>query len=408
MAAPTFVQAGTGQAVLTIGVTVDIPTAGTVAGDILILQAGKSGTGAQPTLTSITNIESLSGTDNSMTVITASEQPTGGASDGEHNLWIGRIIATNTATSLVFNTPAADNYVRLYQFTGVNAGTTLNDVVENDTADFSNGTPLTQAQINDTAVVTNGADRLACQFVSVIDDNAVGPFTGMSGGTWAEAVAEYASSAGNPDGCIQLQTATIAAAGTIDGGSYTMAASDHWGVIGLALIPPSGTTTNQALTATVTTSASMVRSTGKIVSATVTTTASIVRQIAKTVSATVTTTASIVKSVGKPISATVTTTATLTAFRQFLVALTATVTTSASIVKSVGKNLSATVTTTATVVRQIAKTLTATVTTTASVTKSVAKTLSATVTTTASLVADFIPGGAAAVAKLRTLLGQGR
>ena len=81
-----------------------------------------------------------------------------------------------------------------------------------------------------------GADRLALQFVGVDDDNPLGPFTGMSGGTWAEAVAEFASATGT-DGAIQLQTATIASAGTIDGGSFTMAAADNWGVIGFALMP---------------------------------------------------------------------------------------------------------------------------------------------------------------------------
>lgn len=69
--------------------------------------------------------------------------------------------------------------------------------------------------------------------------------------------------------------------------------------------------------------------------------------------------------------------------------------------------LTATVTTTATITRSVGKIVTATVTTTASITKSVTKTLIATVTTTASIATTFIPQGAAAVAKLRTLLGLG-
>jgi hypothetical protein len=58
----------------------------------------------------------------------------------------------------------------------------------------------------------------------------------MSGGTWVEAVAEYATATGT-DGCIQLQTADMASAGTINGGTYTMLASDGWGVIGFAIRP---------------------------------------------------------------------------------------------------------------------------------------------------------------------------
>lgn len=240
MAAPTFVQAGTGVTGTTGTVAVDIPQAGTVAGDLLILQSGKSGTGAKPALSSFANIESLSGTANAMTELSAGEEGVGaGGTVGEHNLWFGRIIATNTVTSVTVSIPAADQVIRLYQFTGVNAGTALSDVIENDTADYSNGTPLTQAAINDTAVVTNDVDRFACNFVFVVDDNVVGAFTGESGGDWA-LTASYTSSAGNPDGGIHLENATIASAGTIDGGSYTMAASDAWGVIGFALIPAVG------------------------------------------------------------------------------------------------------------------------------------------------------------------------
>src|SRR3990172_3745977 len=387
MAAPTFVQAGTAVAVTGASATVDIPTARTVAGDIIIRQGGKCGTGAVPTLTSVTNIEDLDGS--ATPTLLANEQAVGGTGQGEHNIWIGRIIATNTATSIVYNGPAADILIRLYQFTGAHAGTTLGDVVENDAADFSNGTPLTQAQINDTGVVTNGADRLALQFVFVIDDNAVDSFAGETGGDWVWAVAEATTTTTNPDSCLQLQTATIASAGTIDGGSYTMAASDSWGVIGFALIPAAGgTTTNQALTATVATTATMVRSTGKLVSACVATSASMVRSVGKIVSASAATTATLVRQIGKTLTASVGTTATLEALRVFIVNLTATVGTTASMVRQVGKTLTAsTVATSASITKQVSKTLSASVATVASLTaiKVFIVLLTATVGTTASM-----------------------
>jgi hypothetical protein len=94
----------------------------------------------------------------------------------------------------------------------------------------------TSATINDAAVATLGPDRLALNFVGINDDNAVAAFTGMIGGTWAEATAEYAD-AGGTDACIQLQTAAMAAAGVIDGGSTSnVDATDGWGSIGFALI----------------------------------------------------------------------------------------------------------------------------------------------------------------------------
>jgi hypothetical protein len=72
--------------------------------------------------------------------------------------------------------------------------------------------------------------------VWVDDDNAVASFTGETGGDWTEAVAEFTTQTGS-DGCLQLQTATIASAGTISGGDTTMAASDGWATFGFALLP---------------------------------------------------------------------------------------------------------------------------------------------------------------------------
>ena len=153
-----------------------------------------------------------------------------------------------------------------------------------------------------------------------------------------------------------------------------------------ALLGVGGIQTSQALTATITSTATIVRSIGKILSSTVTSTATIVKSAGKIISATVTTTASIVKSVGKPLTATVTTTASLVALKAFSQALTATVTSTATIIRSVGKIVSATGTTTASIVKSAGKILSATATTTTSIRRSVGKPLIATATSTASIV----------------------
>ena len=89
----------------------------------------------------------------------------------------------------------------------------------------------------DTGVTTLGADRLALQFVAVDDDNPMDAVhRRCTGGTWAEAVAEFASATGT-DGCIQLQTATSARPEPINGGTSRWPPSTTGDVIGLALSP---------------------------------------------------------------------------------------------------------------------------------------------------------------------------
>ena len=160
------------------------------------------------------------------------------------HLYIGRMTTENLgADPAVSGYASQDIYCRMYFFADVNAGTTLADVIEQNGTTTPATTSGTSNTIADAGVITTGADRLALNLVDVNDDNAVGAFTGMTGGTWAEAVAEYATASGT-DGCIQLQTAAMATAGTIDGGTYTMAASDGWGSVGFALI---GTTPGVAV-----------------------------------------------------------------------------------------------------------------------------------------------------------------
>jgi hypothetical protein len=100
-------------------------------------------------------------------------------------------------------------------------------------ANFGSGTGR---YISAQSVTTTNVNRLAVSFVFVNDDNPVGSFINETGGNWTEAVSEFRTNAGS-DGCVQLQTAAMATAGTISGGSYTMTASDPWGVRAFALIP---------------------------------------------------------------------------------------------------------------------------------------------------------------------------
>jgi len=153
------------------------------------------------------------------------------------------------------------------------------------------------------------------------------------------------------------------------------------------LFPVAAASTPQALTATVTMTATIQNQVGKIISATATSTATMVRQVSKLVSATSTSTAAIVKSVGKTLSATATSTASITAIKVILLAMTATVTTTATMVRSVGKLISATATSTATIVKSVGKTLSATATSTATIgaIKATLLTMTATVTSTATM-----------------------
>lgn len=184
-------------------------------------------------ISSATNIEDLAGTDNQWTAV--AEVNVGSTPIvGRHHMWIGRSLSTSAPTVSGANSTSEDLFWRFYEFQNVSTGTTLATVIENDTQQYSFAVG-SSATINDRAVVTNGPDRLALQLVSVADPNAVDAFTGMTGGTWSEAVAEFTSTTGT-DATIQLQTAAMASAGTIDGGSYTMGASAGWGIIGTALI----------------------------------------------------------------------------------------------------------------------------------------------------------------------------
>lgn len=80
-------------------------------------------------------------------------------------------------------------------------------------------------------LTTSGDDRLGVALVYYRDVQATTSFTTESGGDWTEA---YAYS---PAGVLQIQTAQVASATTITGGSLTYGAYTHWITRSFALQP---------------------------------------------------------------------------------------------------------------------------------------------------------------------------
>jgi hypothetical protein len=154
-----------------------------------------------------------------------------------HYLWMGRIYAADTFHG--GNSTSEDLYFRVYTFTNVKTvalgGVSLATVIENASAGGTATATGDSATASDAGVTTLGSDRLALNFVSVNDDNAISAFTGETGGNWVLATAAYADSGGT-DGAIALQSATLTTAGTIDGGTGSIVDIDAWGTVGFALI----------------------------------------------------------------------------------------------------------------------------------------------------------------------------
>lgn len=220
MSAPFFVQASTGATDATGAFTFTGTAVGTV-GDIVILHIVVDGTGAISWGTlSATNINALDGTANTWTLIGTFN--IGSATNAQHRLYIGRRTSASSAPTFTTtaNTSGDDVYGRMYDFGGVSAGTTLATVIENSSAGGTASEVGTSATIADAGVTTLGSDRLALNFVGGNDDNLIDTFAGMTGGVWAEAVAEYAE-AGGTDAVLQLQVSHL---GEVEsGGTFTNA-----------------------------------------------------------------------------------------------------------------------------------------------------------------------------------------
>ena len=155
----------------------------------------------------------------------------GSTSNGEFYIW-GKIADGTESGSITVTFPndfAVTKMARCFRFKYNNTASVAAAIESLATAQ---GTSTTYAAANVTSTVNLA---LAVQFVAVADDNVTGSMTGESGADYTEA-ATYVYTGGT-GGAHSVQTAVKATAGAITGGSYVMAASDPWGVIGLIIKP---------------------------------------------------------------------------------------------------------------------------------------------------------------------------
>lgn len=244
-AAIGFVTASTGSNDLSGGWTCtgSVPT---TIGNLIILHVYQDGTtDGSTTLDSATNVEALDGTDNTLTSI--GEFSAGATDEGRHYLWVGRALSTSNApVAAGSNASGEDIFFRMYEFSGVSTGTTLATVIENGSAGATANGVGTSDTVADTAVTTLGDNRLALNFTGTSDDltGFGNSFTSETGGDWTTA-GSFGTSNGT-DAALNLNTAAIATAATIDGGTYSIT-SMAWGVIGFALIPADTTATHRMM-----------------------------------------------------------------------------------------------------------------------------------------------------------------
>lgn len=235
MAIPFFVGAGTGVAITTGTATVS--KTGCTLGDLIVvhyLVRGGVDDVIRSNVINITNLSTL--TTNSLNLIT-NNRDVGLAGGSKHGFYAGRVTADGTCSAdFTVGGSGNDIFVRMYQFSGEILGNTDDGIglFDNEGGQFqSDG--QTGTTLSDRAVTTAGPDRLCVSLNSVAGNQALGSFTGETGGDWTEAVAEFASATG-ATGTIQLQTAGLATAGTINGGSIAITSAD-WGVISFGIIP---------------------------------------------------------------------------------------------------------------------------------------------------------------------------
>jgi len=214
MAAPVYSSAGAGTSVA-LDTTLSVAYPATVAaGDLLLLHVMLRESGH--TVTTPTGWDVLaSDIDNTFSIICT---------------LFGKIAAGTETGSLAVDVGggAAPYGARIYKITGNQTTAGYTEGVSNS------GIGDASATVTDAGVTTTGVDRLALNFVAVNGTAGLSSFTGETGGDWTEAVAEYTDATNGIQ--LQLQTATIASAGTINGGSFTGDGGQYI-VIGIAVLP---------------------------------------------------------------------------------------------------------------------------------------------------------------------------
>ncbi len=217
-----YVGAGTGAEQLVTG-TMTVSKTGCTAGNLIMIQTARAGETADGTFGSRVNIEALDGIDLDTDHL---------RNAGSRQVTVGRVMANGTVSvNIGVGASGEDAVCRLYEFSGASLGTTQATVFEHGAGTFSETGVTTSTTVADAGVTTNGVDRLALQFVCLRTAQNVPNFTGETGGDWTE-LAEYIGSTMT----LQVQSATMASAGTIDGGTAAIASS-YWAVIGTAIIP---------------------------------------------------------------------------------------------------------------------------------------------------------------------------
>lgn len=245
MAVPVFVGAGAGAALASGSATVSKTSC--TAGNVLIIHVVERGTAHDWTTGSVTNIQSLDGFGSTLHMGIGSDRDIALANTSLHSIISGRVTANGTCSfSLTEGVSHSDLFARIYEFSGVSTSTDETQVFENGTA-MMKSTFGTGTSVLNRDVITNGGNRLAFQLVALENNQTIGDFTGETGGNWAEAVAEFGSATG-ATATLQLQTADMVSAGTIDNGSVSVT-SVGWGVIGGALIgiPSAGASVSQGM-----------------------------------------------------------------------------------------------------------------------------------------------------------------
>jgi uncharacterized repeat protein (TIGR02543 family) len=217
----TFISAGTGSGTTNGNPTPGYPT-GLQANDLILLQVTVRGD-STPTITPPAGFALLYGPD-----------ATGGSGysgDERVTQWIYYKFSTGSESGTDTVTITGTNYdraARMYAFRNV----ALTSFTEGASFGIGNDDVILAQSLT-----TSGDKRLAVSFVSVNNDISVGSFTGESGGDWTEAVGEFTFN-GDDDLCMQLQTATMASAGTIQNGSYDTGFTNYrWVVRAFALVP---------------------------------------------------------------------------------------------------------------------------------------------------------------------------
>lgn len=155
----------------------------------------------------------------------------------EGRAWVfGKIAAgTEGLTEIDFGTAGGTSgrYGRIYRFSGRESGT-IGELVPGES--FSNIGHETDPQMPTVTTTVTGA--LAVALVAQDDNNTIAAAEGATGGTWAEALAEYVSTTIGAQGCMcQLQTCTPTAdPGTVTGGEAATQ-NDENSVIGFEIRP---------------------------------------------------------------------------------------------------------------------------------------------------------------------------